>query len=324
MFAPGFNHLNVYVTARYYWDAAQDIDALLNEYYEKFYGPAAKEMKTFIEFSEKNWPLMQAQTAPIDKAFELLGAARKAAGDTVYGKRIDLVTAFVEPMKKTREKLAVGRKDAPRAEAVERKNADFKLDGKLDKPFWKDVPEYEMKELVAGKPAESRTTFKVVWSDMKIISGIRCEEADMKGLNIATRVNEEFNLWNGDAVELLLETQSHSYYQLAINPAGAMVDLDRKGGALNTLWSSEAEVAAHVGDTFWSVEVRIPVSDNDAGGTDPLKKVEGKKPTVTAPWYFNVCRQRMRDGKEVEDAAFSPTGKKLFAEPSKFGELIIK
>ena len=47
--ATWFNHLNVYVTTRYYWDADQDIEALLNEYYEKFYGPAAKEMKAFIE-----------------------------------------------------------------------------------------------------------------------------------------------------------------------------------------------------------------------------------------------------------------------------------
>ncbi len=323
MHAPGFNHLNIYVTARYYWDAGQDIDALLNEYCEKFYGPAAKEMKTFIEFSETNWPLMQSQAAPIDTAFELLAAARKAAGDTVYGKRIDLMVAFVEPMKKLRDKLAAGRK-GPRAEAVERQNLDFKLDGKLDKPFWKDVPEYELKEIVSSQPAASRTTFKMVWSDMALIVGIRCDEADMKGLNIAaTQSKDDLNLMTGDDVELLLETQSHSYYQLAINPAGALVDIDRIK-RLDTLWSSEAEVATYVGDTFWSVEVRIPVSDNDAGGADPLKKVEGKKPTAKAPWHFNLCRMRIRGGKEVEDAAFSPTGTKGFCEPWKFGELIVK
>lgn len=323
MHAPGFNHLNIYVTARCYWDAGLDVDALLNEYYENFYGPAAKEMKAFIEFSEKNWPLMQTQAAPIDKAFELLAAARKTAGDTVYGKRIDLMVTFVEPMKNLREKLAIGRK-GPRAEVVERRNADFKLDGRLDKPFWKDVPEYELKEIVSGQPAASRTTFKVVWSDMTLIFGIRCDEADMKGLNIAaTQSKDDFNLMTGDDVELLLETQSHSYYQLAINPVGALVDIDRIKG-LNTLWSSDAEVAGYVGDTYWSVEVRIPVSDNDAGGADPLKKLEGRKPTAQSPWHFNVCRQRMRGGKEVEDSAFSPTGKTSFCEPWMFGELYVR
>jgi hypothetical protein len=323
MYAPGFNNLNVYITARYYWDASQDIDALLNEYYEKFYGPAAKEMKAFVEFSEKNWPLMQSKLEVVDKAFELLTAASKAAGDTVYGKRINLMVQFVEPMKKLRDKLAIGRKGA-KAEALEVKNANFKLDGKLDKPFWKDVREYELKEVVTGQPAVSRTTFKVVWSDMKLVFGIRCEEPDMKGLNIAaTKGKDDFNLMNGDEIEILLETQTHSFYQIIVNPAGALVDIDRIKG-LNTLWSSEAEVAAFVGDTFWSVEVRIPISDNDLGGADPLRNVEGKKPTAASPWYFNVCRQRMRDGKEIEDDAFSPTGKKSFCEPWMFGELIVK
>ena len=146
----------------------------------------------------------------------------------------------------------------------------------------------------------------------------------MKGLNIAaTKGKDDFNLMNGDEIELLLETQTHSFYQIIVNPAGALVDIDRIKG-LNTLWSSEAEVAAYVGDTFWSVEVRIPISDNDLGGADPLKNVEGKKPTAMSPWYFNVCRQRMRDGKEIEDDAFSPTGKKSFCEPWMFGELIVK
>ena len=30
-------------------------------------------------------------------------------------------------------------------------------------------------------------------------------------------------MWYGDAVEIVLETESHSYYQIAVNPAGALV-----------------------------------------------------------------------------------------------------
>jgi len=85
-----------------------------------------------------------------------------------------------------------------------------------------------------------------------------------------------------------------------------------------------AEVAAYVGDTFWSVEARIPVSDNDTGGTHPFKKVEGRKPTAMSPWYFNVCRQRMRDGKKVEADAFSPSGQSPLKSVLKLGELILK
>lgn len=324
MHAPGFNHLNVYVTGRYYWDADQDLDALLGEYYEKFYGPAAKEMKAFIEYSETNWHFMQSKVECIDKAFELLAAARKTAGETVYGKRIALLVDFVQPMKALREKISVGRKGAPEALAAERKDAGLKLDGRLDDAFWKDVPVYELKDVVKGTIPVDKTEFQIAWCDRDIIFGIRCEDADMKKIVVGTRENEDSNLWNGDVVEVYLDTPIHSYYQIAINPAGIIVDLDRRDGKLNSIWSSEAKVAAYAGDTFWSVEIRIPTGDNDMGGIDPLKKVEGRKPTEAAPWYFNVCRQRYRDGKEVEDTAFSPTGKMAFPVPEKFGKLIVK
>ena len=42
---PGTNHLNLYVNARFLWDADQDIEKVLDEYYEGFYGPAAEEMR---------------------------------------------------------------------------------------------------------------------------------------------------------------------------------------------------------------------------------------------------------------------------------------
>jgi hypothetical protein len=38
---------------------------------------------------------------------------------------------------------------------------------------------------------------------------------------------------------------------------------------------------------------------------DPLHVVSGNKPTETYPWFFNVCRQRIRDNG-TELSAFSP------------------
>ena len=323
MHAPGFNHLNVYVTGRYYWDADQDIEALLNEYYEKFYGPAAKEMKALIEYSEANWPLMRTKVEQIDKALELLAAARQAAGDTVYGKRVDLLVEYLQPMKQLRDKLVTRTKDVPRAVTVERKSADLKLDGKLDEAFWKDVPVYELKECKGGQSPTNKTTFQVVWGDDEtIIFGIRCEDSDMKNLNITTKKNDDFGMFPCDVAEIFMETQEHAYYHIAITPVGALADIDWTDKGPNLAWSSCAEYAAYVGDTFWSAELRIPTFDWTKMGRDPLKKVEGKKPVDTTPWFFNVCRQRVR-GEANELSAFSPTGAG-FLQPMKFGVLIVK
>ena len=316
-------HLNIYVTTRLWWDANQDLDAMLDEYFTLFYGPASKEMKAFVEYSEQNWPLMNTKVEPIDKALALLADARKAAGDGIYGKRVDLVAECLKTLPERREKLAVGRKGAPQAFAAERKTAELKLDGKLGETFWKDVPVYELKELSSSNAPKSKTTFQVAWGDKAIVFGICCEEADMKNLNAWIDKDENPSLFDDDNIELLLETQTHAYYQLAINANGKIMDLDRKDDGRNSLWSSQAEIAVFKGPDFWSLEVKIPTADLVEGGINALKKVEGTKPTETAPWFFNVCRNRPR-GKESELSAFSPTGHQRFNDQTKFGELFVK
>ncbi len=320
------NHLNCYVTARLYWDAHQDVDALLEEYYEKFYGPARKEMKTFIEYAEANWMKANQDAGVIDRLFELLSAAQKTAGDTLYGKRIGLLAGYMERLKQLRERLSKGRENVPQARAQERNKADFKLDGRLDDKVWETLPAYSLREVETGKPPVCRTSFRVAWADDAFYFGIRCEERDMKNLNISAKSNDDTNVWEGDNVELLLETQVHAYYQIAIGPSGAVTDLDRKHG-LDTLWSSKAEVAVHLGDGFWSVEARMPVAGDNAATLDPRNGIAGRKPSKTYPWYFNVCRQRLpSDGRPLRErqlSAFSPPGQPGFHHPMKFAELIV-
>ena len=122
-------------------------------------------------------------------------------------------------------------------------------------------------------------------------------------------------MWYGDCVEIHLETDSHSYYQIAVNPAGAVVDLDRATGRQFD-WNSQAKVATHVADDHWTVEIRIPVTTDE---NDPLNFVIGRKPSVSLPWHFNVCRQRIRE-HGAEYSAFSPTGTSAFHVPRKFAQ----
>jgi hypothetical protein len=316
-------HLNLYVTSRFWWDADQDLNALLEEYYTLFYGPARNEMKTFIEYCEANWAGMRKSTEKIDKVFELLGKAQqKAPVDSVYGKRIALIAEFVKPLKELREKVAVGHKDSPKAQGITKDKKELRMDGKVDEKFWEGAQSYEFKDLVTGQTVASQGSVKIVWGDDSIYFGVKCMDPDTKTLNIGTTRNEDPNMWNGDCVEILLETPVHAYYQLAINPAGAMIDLDRKRGT-DTLWESGAQVASYIGDGYWSFEIRIPVVGEQQEEIDPLHGVAGKKPVAESPWYFNVCRQRIRE-KGNELSAFSPTGVPRFHDQMKFGELTVK
>jgi hypothetical protein len=316
------DHLNIYVTAQFWWNADQDVDTMLAEYYRDFYGPAATEMKDFIEYCEANQLSISKSVEKIDKIFELLDKAqKKVPADSVYAKRIAMIADYIQPMKALREQLGKGRGIVPEAVAFDQHKVEIKIDGKLDEKFWEGQRVCKLHELQTGRDPISNTSFRVGWANDAIYFGIRCEERYMKNLNIGTDKNEDSNIWNGDCVEILLETSTHSYYQLVVNPAGVMMDLDRKTG-INTLWASKAEVASYIGEGYWSIEIKIPVVDPSQEDLDPLSFVAGRIPSDTYPWYFNVCRQRIRDN-ETERSAFSPTGTEGFHELLKFGKLVV-
>jgi hypothetical protein len=123
---------------------------------------------------------------------------------------------------------------------------------------------------------------------------------------------------------VLIETQVHSYYQITINPAGAITDLDRgPGKKKGHRWNSNAEVAVHRGEDYWTAEVRLPNAGPMAEEVDPEIGIAGRLPTGANPWFINVCRQRIR-GKHVELSAWSPTGTDRFNVPERFGEIYMK
>jgi len=316
------SHLNLYVTTRLWWDADRDVDALLEEYYTKFYGPARAEMKAFAEYGEQNWPRMRKDIGAIDEALRLVAAAREAASDTIYGKRVDLAVQYLEPLKRLRRQLAEPRDDVPMARALRRGSKDLKLDGKLDEKLWTTVRTYSLAELQTGRKPFCPTSFGITWIDDALCLGITCHDPDMEHLAIGATKPDDPNIWSGDVVEVLIETQFHAYYQIAISPSGAITDLDREKG-LNTRWSSGVDVATHRGPNAWTIEIRLPAAGENAKDIDALHGIAGKRPSETYPWFVNVCRQRLR-GNGTELSAWSPTGTNRFNVPRKFGKVYAK
>ncbi|MGC9319072.1 MAG: hypothetical protein ACP5KN_13650, partial [Armatimonadota bacterium] len=160
------------------------------------------------------------------------------------------------------------------------------------------------------------TSIKTAWVGHNLYFALRCEDHSGEPPNITATRDEDQAIWYGDAVEIILETESHSYYQIAVNPAGALIDLDRGADRAHWFgWASQAEVATQVADDHWTVEIRIPVTQDE---NDPLHRVIGRKPTQSLPWHINICRQRIRE-TGAEYSAFSPTGTEGFHVPMKFG-----
>jgi hypothetical protein len=314
----GLEHITLYVQSRFFWEADQDVDQLLNEYCTLFYGPAAKAMKEAIDFAESNLAYkdvsrgrgkgnpMNVSLSTALKFRDMLDKAKAAAGDTIYGQRVQAVISNLQPReeliakyKAKEQELTELRAKAPLA--VGNESADLSK-----------ASTYKLKANRGGKEAVPATSFKVGWDKNALLLDIHCTEPDMKKLNVASDVV------SGDYVAISVETPSHTYYHLEINPDGVLVEGDPSHG-----WKSLAEVKTEKGADFWRVLLRIPVVEEAEASSDPKHRVAGAKPTESSPWFFNVGRLRSAGLASPEQQAFSPTGGSWHI-PAKFGKLEIK
>ena len=316
----GFNHFQVYFTARMYWGGRDaDVDAMFREYCRLFYGPAEVGMRTFFEYCEANWQEMEKDKAKADEALALFEKAKaKADSASVYGKRIALIDDFLKGLRNKSQQLGKVRGPVPVLRLVGEARSKIVIDGRLDDEAWKNAfpsATCSLRELQTGRPPTFGTTVKSTWLGHDLYFAIRCDERRGEKPNIGTTKEDDGALWYGDAVELLLETESRSYYQIAISPSGAVVDLDRGASRDKWFsWDSNAEVATHIADDHWTIEIRLPITQDE---NDPLHQVIGSRPNKSLPWHINICRQRIReDGAEY--SAFSPTGAEHFHDVMKF------
>ena len=316
--ALGYNHFPVYFTARMYWGGKEaDVDALFREYCRLFYGPAEREMLAFFEYCEANWSAMEKDKTLADEALARFATAKaKAPADSVFSQRIALIDDYLDGLRRKSVQLGQKRGVVPIVRLVG-DAAGIVIDGKLDDAYWKKTPVAAtgtFRELQTGRIPTHATTFKAGWQAGSVCFAIRCEEPDVQP-NIGTTKEDDSALWYGDCIEILLETEARSYYQIAVSPSGAVADLDRSAPREAWYsWDSQAEVATHTGDGFWTVEIRIPMTQDE---NDPLHQVIGSKPTQSLPWHVNLCRQRIREDG-TEHSALSPTGMNNFHAPMKF------
>ena len=318
--APGSDHLNLYVNARFLWDADQDVDKMLDEYYEKFYGPAATIMKEAFDYAEKTHNVLKFDTSSITKAkinkltaavkyLEMLHKAKAAAGaDTIYGKRIAFIINEYVPLEKTRKDLAAAliapdpRKDAPVIVGTSGS---------------KESASYPLVDIKTGEKPTEKTSFKVRWDKDNLIFDVKCEDSDMKNLFVTD------NVWGGDSLVFLIETEGHSYYQVEVNPDGKIFDADcqlSKRGI--TKWKSMASIEKERGKDFWRIKLTIPIVTPENNAGDPYHYVVGNKPTRERMWYVNVGRSRVRKSKRTLQT-FIPTGK-TYHFKEKFAKLVIE
>lgn len=304
---PGLMHLMLYLHNRLCWDRHLDIPAVLNEYYDLFYGPAKAEMKEFFEFAEAVWMRPEPREitavggflkpADVTRYFEILGRARAKAGDTVYGKRVDFIAAEMEPIKLLFEKL---KRTGPKVEAFITDGKPV-IDGDLSKPFWRARPYTftTLRDMTTGElPAHVATHVSFRWlaDDSALVVGIECLEPRMNKLRESCKARDSMAIFADDNVEVRLETAQGIRPFIVVSSAGTVYDYCATTNVADLPeWYTVKPVVKKLNDR-WMVEVPI-----DA------KTLGAQRPSEFFPWGVHINRQRMA-GNTPEYYMLSPSG----------------
>ncbi len=318
--------ISAYCWLKLLWNPDFNVDAAINEYCRRMYGPAADSMHKLIDLQDR-WetivwhrPQLTAKniytyTYPRQVRDEMKQcidqARREAAGDDLVLKRIDYYTgpfsAFFQ---------AGDDSENPRRTALIVEHADHQptIDGKLDEPEWATAPEVS---LIRGydrtnpKP-KYPTTLKALWTDKGITFGWTCMEPNMDKLRDGQVGRDESLIWWDDCVEMLFDVTGKNegdFYHFIVSAGGGMTDAK----ADNTAWNARGvKRKAWLGPDRWTMEVFIPF-DNFPEAVLPQV---GK--TVT--WWGNVTRHRVADHwKKVKAPGSVEEYQRLnttYAEPS--------
>jgi hypothetical protein len=216
--------------------------------------------------------------------------------------------------------------------SVKRATAPITIDGKLDETEWQKAEEAPLRDAATGLAVPFKTTVRLLWDDKYLYVAFYGEDNDVW----ATYTKDDENLWEEEVFEMFIdpEKKGHTYYEININPANAIVDLfilnggeKRKGKYVNTKnWNFtglkhgvfiEGEgYKEGNSDKYWTAELAIPFEDFWTANYTP--------PRIGDMWRMNFFRiERGKSNVKDDDwqAAFSFPKGLGFHIPWRFGKI---
>jgi len=166
------------------------------------------------------------------------------------------------------------------------------LDGKLDDPVWTDASRVWPLLLPDGDRPGQGTNAYMLLADGVLYIGMRCHDDAIADL-AATIREHDGTVYADDCVEIFLDTNHDgmTYYHLAVNALGTRFDA---GPGRNMAWNQAWEAKTFVSDTFWSVELALPLSSFNV------------TPMTATAWGVNLGRENHKAG-EYSSTAINPT-----------------
>ena len=159
------------------------------------------------------------------------------------------------------EQEAAAPAGAPSAQAT-RTDEPIQVDGRLDEPIWSHAPvidRFTQIEPIEGAPASERTEVRIVYDTEAVYVGAMLYDSGPLTTFLARR---DASMNESDAFIVFFDSylDRQTAYRFATNPSGMVHDQIVMSGRNDSSWDPVWDVATHVTEEGWSVEMRIPFS----------------------------------------------------------------
>ncbi len=325
-YRPAINCPMFYLRNKMTWDRKCDPVRELDDLCERYYGPAAKEMRELYTLAEKIWMrplprLVSASGSYLSKEDVplLLGLLEKAKAntgpDTIYARRIAKLEEEMASLNKAFDNLE--RKGPVVRASMFSDDTKPQVNGDLTKRFWqwqsRRPPQgYPLRDIITGElPNHIATTAHFRYIGNTLYIGIECLEPKMDKIRARTAERDDFSIFNDDMVEIWLETANGRKPVITVNPNGTVFDRDPTipdAAELPNFYTVSACSTKKLADR-WTVELAVDFTDLGA-----------VRPNSGVPCGIQIGRQRLA-GNTVELYMLSPTGTAFNRNPEMMAKL---
>ncbi|MBI3986202.1 MAG: DUF4838 domain-containing protein [Lentisphaerae bacterium] len=322
-------NISLYCWLKCLWNPDFDVDAAVDEFCARMFGPAEKTMRELVGLQTDRWEKsvwpggrfspkgIYEVSFPRDivKRMEALlqKAKEEAKGDPLVTARLKYYAPALEAFFKESKDLSegTGLKPLPAQKVGE----NPKVDGKLDEPVWGRASSNSFIQAMGvnrGKPAIFATFVQAVWTPEGITFGFKMMEPHMDKLCTTHGGHDNGEMWWDDNVELFLDVtgkKEGEFHQFIVNPNCAYWDSKVKDAS----WECKGmKMAAFKGPDFWSLEVFLPYAGFPEAAVPMLSSDKR--------WYGNFMRHRVADGPR-EYQRMNTTGASTSDNQADFAEI---
>ncbi len=268
-----FDQLEIYLTFKLADDPTLDGGKIIEEFFERYYGPSARPMRSFYRIVERMWTAPRSQDnfwrqyiddETMGELELLMQQARDASGDGIEKQRVDLFDKGVwQYMKSARKTFA--EQDAIKAlpiQSVTLPNvATGAFSGDPERVDWSAAALLQGWSKIDGGPGraiEAQAMHDASFLYIRLLDPV----------DSGTLTNDG-GIWGGDDWELFFARErKEPYRQIGINPEGKSMSLAYGEGS--NVWESGAVVTSSAGaGKPWDVRVALPLNNLLPGGFKP-------------------------------------------------------